>query len=318
MENTDKIYIAGHTGLVGSAMMRLLQKEGYTNLVWRTKDDLDLTRKDEVDGWFAQERPQYVIIAAARVGGIFDNDTHPVDFIYENIMIASNVIHAAHEYQVKKLLNLGSACIYPKDSQQPIKEEYFMTGKLEPTNDAYAIAKIAAIKLCQSYHRQYDDNFISAMPTNLYGPGDTFNDKYAHVLPALLHKLVVAKETGQPFVPVWGSGKPRREFMFVDDLARALLVLMEKYDSPEIINIGTGEDINILDLVELIKKVVGYKGKIILDGTKPDGMPLRRLDVCRLHELGFRHEYTLEQGLRETYKWYIKNVAHAVGEKQPV
>lgn len=318
MKNTDKIYIAGHTGLVGSAVMRLLRKQGYKNIVYRTKNELDLTKKEVVDTWFAQERPQYVIIAAARVGGILDNDTHPVDFIYENIMIASNVIHAAHEYRVKKLLNLGSACIYPKESRQPIKEEYFMTGKLEPTNDAYAIAKIAAIKLCQSYHRQYGDNFISAMPTNLYGPGDTFNDNFAHVLPALLHKLVVAKETRQPLVQVWGSGKPRREFMFVDDLARALLLLMEKYDSPEIINIGTGEDINILDLVDLIKKVVGYKGEIVLDSTKPDGMPLRRLDVTRLHELGYRHEYTLDQGLRETYVWYTKNVATAVREKQPV
>ncbi|MFA6082691.1 MAG: NAD-dependent epimerase/dehydratase family protein, partial [Patescibacteria group bacterium] len=223
MIKTDKIYIAGHSGLVGSALMRLLTKEGFNNLVYQTRDELDLQNKLDVDRWFAHVRPKYVIIAAARVGGILDNDTHPVEFLYENLMIASNVIHAAHEYGVEKLLNLGSACIYPKDSQQPIKEEYFMTGKLEPTNDAYAIAKIAAIKLCQAYHRQYGDNFISAMPTNLYGPGDTFNDNYAHVLPALLHKLVVAKETNQPFIKVWGSGKPRREFMFVDDLARALL-----------------------------------------------------------------------------------------------
>lgn len=316
MKADDKIYIAGHTGLVGSAVMRLLRKKGYTNLLYQTKEELDLTNRAEVDQWFARQKPKFVIIAAARVGGILDNDTHPVDFLYQNLEIATNVIHAAHENKVEKLLNLGSACIYPKESQQPIKEDYFMTGKLEPTNEAYAIAKIAAIKLCQAYHRQYGDNFISAMPTNLYGPGDTFNDNYAHVLPALLHKLVVAKDTNQPYIKVWGSGRPRREFMFVDDLARALLLLMEKYNSPEIINVGTGEDINILDLVKIIKKVVGYTGDIVLDSTKPDGMPLRRLDVSRLRALGYQHEYSLQQGLEETYQWYVANVQKVVGVKE--
>ena len=316
MKADDKIYIAGHTGLVGSAVVRLLRQKGYTNLLYQTREKLDLTDRTEVDEWFAQQKPRFVIIAAARVGGILDNDTHPVDFLYQNLQIATNIIHAAHEYKVEKLLNLGSACIYPKESQQPIKEEYFMTGKLEPTNEAYAIAKIAAIKLCQAYHRQYGDNFISAMPTNLYGPGDTFNNNYAHVLPALLHKLVVARDTNQPFVKVWGSGKPRREFMFVDDLARALLLLMEKYDSPEIINVGTGEDINILDLVKIIKTVVGYTGDIVLDSTKPDGMPLRRLDVSRLRELGYQHEYTLQRGLEETHEWYVANVQKVAGVKQ--
>lgn len=316
MKADDKIYIAGHTGLVGSAVVRLLRKKGYNNLLYKTREELDLTNRTEVDQWFERQKPQFVIIAAARVGGILDNDTHPVDFLYQNLQIATNIIHAAHEYKVEKLLNLGSACIYPKESQQPIKEDYFMTGKLEPTNEAYAIAKIAAIKLCQAYHRQYGDNFISAMPTNLYGPGDTFNDNYAHVLPALLHKLVVAKATNQPFIKVWGSGRPRREFMFVDDLARALLLLMEKYNSPEIINVGTGEDINILDLVEIIKTVVGYTGEIVLDNTKPDGMPLRRLDVSKLRELGYQHEYTLRQGLEETHKWYMANAKRVVGVKE--
>jgi len=299
-----KIYVAGHRGLVGSAILRRLRVEGYENLVVRTRQELDLTDQRAVNRFFEEERPEYVFLAAAKVGGILANATYPGDFIRENLLIQTNVIDAAHRYGVKKLLFLGSSCIYPKFAPQPMKEEYLLTGPLEPTNEAYAVAKIAGIKMVQAYRRQYGFRGISLMPTNLYGPGDNFDLETSHVIPALLRKFHEAKEAGRKEVVVWGTGTPRREFLHVDDLADACIFLMRHYDEEEIINVGVGEDISIRELAELIARVVGFNGEIVYDTSKPDGTPRKLLDVSRLFALGWRPRISLEEGLRQTYEWF--------------
>src|SRR3989344_5734761 len=304
MEKTSKIYVAGHRGLVGSSIVRELERKGYGNIIVRTHDELELLDPVSVRDFFDAERPEYVFLAAARAGGIMANNTYPADFIYENLMVQTNVLHSAHTSGAKKLLFPGSSCIYPRMAPQPIKEEYLMTGPLETTNSAYAIAKIAGIEACQAYHRQYGSNFISVMPTNLYGPNDNFSPERAHVLPALLRRFHEAKMSGAPTVTVWGTGAPRREFLHVDDLGNACVFLMETYDDPSIINIGTGEDVTIKELTELIRDTVGYKGTIAWDTSKPDGTPQKQLDVGKIHGLGWRHAIPLEQGLRQTYEWY--------------
>ncbi|ADL07287.1 GDP-L-fucose synthase [Thermosediminibacter oceani] len=307
MHKGAKVYVAGHKGLVGSAILRKLQAEGYSNIVTRTHQELDLTNQQEVYRFFETERPEYVFLAAAKVGGILANSTYPAVFIRENLLIQTNIIDAAYRYGVKKLLFLGSSCIYPKFAPQPIKEEHLLTGALEPTNEPYAIAKIVGIKMCQAYNKQYGTNFISVMPTNLYGPGDNFDLETSHVLPALIRKFHEAKVAGAPHVVVWGSGTPRREFLHVDDLADACLFLMNNYDSSEIINIGVGKDLTIAELANLIKEIVGYKGEIVFDTSKPDGTPRKLLDVSKLFNLGWRPRIRLEDGIRSTYEWYMQN-----------
>ncbi len=304
MEKTAKIYVAGHRGLVGSAIFRALKEAGHTNLVTRTRAELDLLDTKAVQEFFATEKPDYVFLAAAKVGGIMANQTYPADFIRENLLVQSNMIDAAHHSGVEKLLFLGSSCIYPKLAPQPIKEEYLLTGPLEPTNDAYAIAKIAGIIMCQSYRRQYGSNFISVMPTNLYGENDNFDLETSHVLPALIRRFHEAKLSQAPNVTLWGSGSPMREFLHVDDLAGACLHLMNTYNEAEIVNIGTGEDCTIKELAETIKEVVGYPGTIEWDTTKPDGTPRKLLDISRLHALGFHHQIGLKEGIARTYEWY--------------
>jgi len=306
MEKTAKIYVAGHRGLVGSAIVRQLTTAGYTNLITRTRAELDLLDQAAVADFFAAEKPEYVFLAAAKVGGIMANQTYPADFIYQNLVIQNNIIESAHQHQVKKLLFLGSSCIYPKLAPQPIKEEYLLTGPLEPSNDAYAIAKIAGIKMCQSYSKQYGDTFISVMPTNLYGENDNFDLETSHVLPALLRRFHEAKEANAPHVTLWGTGSPMREFLYVDDMAAACLHLMETYDAPEIVNIGTGEDVTIKELAETVKAIVGYEGDIQWDTDKPDGTPRKLLDVSKLHSLGFQHTIELKAGIQKTYDWYKK------------
>jgi len=304
MDKDSKIYIAGHTGLVGSSIVRTLKKNGYNNLVYKTLKELDLTKDIEVYKFFEAEKPEYVFLAAAKVGGIYANNTYPANFIFDNLKIQNNIIDAAYKNKIKKLLFLGSSCIYPKLCPQPIKEEYLLTGALEPTNDAYAIAKIAGIKMCQAYNKQYDCNFISVMPTNLYGINDNFDLENSHVLPALLRKAHEAKQKNEKEVIAWGTGSPKREFLYVDDLASACLFLINNYDSPEIINIGVGEDISIKELAIIIKKVVGFSGDIVFDQIKPDGAPQKLLDVSKLHSLGWKHITQLEDGIRKTYEWY--------------
>jgi len=304
LKKDARIYVAGHQGLVGSALMRILLQHGYTNLLTRTFGEFDLRSQQQVNSFFAQERPTYVFLAAAKVGGIKANNEYPADFIYDNLMIASNVIHAAHSHKVEKLLYLGSSCIYPRDCAQPIKEEYLLTGQLEPTNEPYALAKIAGLRMCQSYNRQYGTRFIAAMPTNLYGPGDNFNLDTAHVVPALMAKFHHAKIEDRPSVTVWGTGRACREFLFVDDLARALLFLMEHYEESLPINVGTGRDITIFDLALLIKDIVGFKGSVVFDTSKPDGTPRKLLQVDRIHALGWQAQTSLEDGLRTTYHWF--------------
>jgi GDP-L-fucose synthase len=308
MEKTSKIYIAGHTGMVGSAFMRKLVNEGYSNLVTRELEELDLTNQEAVESFFSSERPEYVFLAAAKVGGISANNTYRAQFIYENLMIQSNIIHSSYKFGVKKLLFLGSSCIYPRECPQPIKEEYLLTGPLEKTNEPYAIAKIAGIKMCQAYNAQYGTNFISVMPTNLYGPNDNFDLNNSHVLPALIRKFVEAKRNGDSHVEVWGTGSPRREFLYVDDLADACLFLMNNYDSSEIVNIGCGEDISIKELAELIKKLVGYEGEIKYDMSKPDGTPRKLLDVSKLKGLGWRPKIDLRTGLIQAIECFCKNL----------
>jgi len=308
MKKDSKIYVAGHKGLVGSAIVRNLQSKGYTNIITRTHKELDLTDQKAVMKFFDEERPEYVFLAAAKVGGIYANNTYPADFIYENLMIECNVIKAAHDFKVKKLLFLGSSCIYPKMAPQPIKEEYLLSGYLEPTNEAYAIAKIAGLKMCQFFKRQYGDNFISCMPTNLYGPNDNFDLQNSHVLAALIRKFHEAKIQNKPHVEVWGTGTPRREFLYVDDMADACVFLMENYDGEETINIGTGEDLTIRELAEIIREIVGYEGEIIFDKTKPDGTPRKLLDVSKLKDLGWQYKIKLKEGIKLTYKWYINNI----------
>lgn len=305
MNKNAKIYIAGHTGLVGSALMRLLVHEGYTNIVTRTFAQLDLRSQQAVNNFFEQEKVEYVFLAAAKVGGIKANNDYPADFGYDNCMIACNIIHAAHTYKVKKLLFLGSSCIYPKLCAQPMREEYLLTGPLETTNELYALAKIMGLKLCQAYKQQYGDNFISCMPTNLYGLYDNFDLESSHVIPALIAKIHKAKQENAPSVHLWGTGKARREFLFVDDLAQALLFLMCNYNEVETINIGTGVDISIAQLAQLIKTVVGYTGEIKFDLNNLDGTPQKLLSVDRLQKSGWSAETSLDCGLRLTYEWYL-------------
>lgn len=303
-----KIFVAGHRGLVGSAITRELTRQGYANLITRTRKELDLLDARSVADFFNKEKPEYVFLAAAKVGGILANKTYPADFIYENLAIEANVIHAAYEQGVKKLLFLGSSCIYPKLAPQPIKEEYLLSGSLEPTNRAYAVAKIAGIVLCQSLAEQHSANFISVMPTNLYGTNDNFDLETSHVLPAMMRKFHDAKTKGANEVVLWGTGSPKREFLHVDDLASACVFLMENYNSPEIVNIGTGEDVTINELAELIQRTVGYEGKITWDATKPDGTSRKLLDVGRLHGLGWRHRINLPEGIKLTYDWYRSRI----------
>ncbi|HLT90464.1 MAG TPA: GDP-L-fucose synthase [Woeseiaceae bacterium] len=307
MEKDAKIYVAGHRGLVGSALVRRLTAGGWHNLVTRTRAELDLTDRPAVLAFLRAERPDYVFDAAARVGGIHANDAYPADFIRDNLLIQMNVIDGAFEAGVKKLLFLGSSCIYPRLAPQPMKEEHLLTGPLEKTNEWYAIAKIAGIKVCQAYRKQYGFNAISAMPTNLYGPGDNFNLETSHVLPALIRKFHEAKVAGSPEVVVWGSGTPRREFLYVDDLADACVHLMEHYDSGEIINVGTGEDVSIAELAGIVREVTGWSGEIVYDRSKPDGTPRKLLDVSRLHATGWRHETDLRSGIEQTYRWFLAN-----------
>ena len=325
MNKNSRIYVAGHAGLVGSAIHRRLQAERYRNLIVRPHRELDLMRQAEVEAFFKTEKPEYVFLAAAKVGGILANNTYPAEFIYENTLIESNVIQSAYEAGVKKLLFLGSSCIYPRDCPQPMKEEYLLSGKLEPTNEPYAIAKIAGIKMCQAYNRQYGTRFIAVMPTNLYGPGDNFDLETSHVLPALIRKFHEAKIRGQrpeaggrrsggrgerlkgsDSVTIWGTGTPRREFLHVDDLADACVFLMKHYDEGEIINIGVGKDITIGELAELIKDIVGFKGSIQYDSSKPDGTPRKLLDVTGLRSMGWEPKIFLREGIEETYRWYVE------------
>lgn len=301
MQNQDKIYVAGHRGMVGSAIVRKLQKEGYENLLLRTSKELDLRDQTAVASFFESEKPDYVFLAAAKVGGILANNTYPATFLYDNLAIQTNVIHNAYLNNVKKLLFLGSSCIYPKMAPQPLKESYLLTGLLEPTNEPYAIAKITGIKMCESYRRQYGCNFISAMPTNLYGPGDNYDLNNSHVLPALLRKFHEAKTNHDPSVVVWGTGTPLREFLHADDLADALYFLMQHYDEAEFVNVGTGKDISIGDLARLVKKITGYEGTLHFDTSKPDGTPRKLLDVSKLHNLGWKPSIGFEEGIRSVY-----------------
>jgi len=307
VEKSDKIFIAGHRGLVGSSLVRKLEQDGFANLLTRKRVELDLRNASDVDRFFAEEKPAVVILAAAKVGGIKANSDLPVEFLLDNLQVQNNVVRAAYDTGVRKLLFLGSSCIYPKHAPQPIPESALLTGPLEPTNEAYAIAKIAGIKLCQAYSREYGANFISAMPTNLYGPNDNFDLLSSHVLPALLRKAHIAKQEGTRDLVVWGSGEPRREFLHVDDLAAACVFLLEKYDSPEIVNIGCGEDISIRELAELICEVVGFKGELAWDTTKPDGTPRKLLDVSKIHALGWRHRIAIREGIAWTYQWFLEN-----------
>lgn len=308
MNYSSKIYVAGHRGLVGSAIVRTLKAEGYNNIVSRTHSELELENQSAVEDFFAKEKPEYVFLAAAKVGGIHANNTYPAEFIFDNLQIQNNVIHSSYLQKVKKLCFLGSSCIYPKFAPQPIKEEYFLDGKLEPTNDAYAVAKIAGIKMCQSYNKQYGTNFISVMPTNLYGPNDSFDLQNSHVLPALIRKFVEARNTKAPNVTLWGTGNPKREFLYIDDMANASLFLMKNYNDSEIINIGTGMDVSILELAHLIGETVGYNGKIVFDATKPDGTPRKLLDVSKINALGWRAAVPLRDGIQQTIRWYEENV----------
>lgn len=302
MKLDSKIYIAGHNGMVGSALVRELETNGYKNLIFKNSKELDLTNQHQVHAFFEKEKPEFVFLAAAKVGGIVANNTFRGDFIYKNLMIQNNVIHAAYEFGVTKLMFLGSSCIYPKNAPQPLKEEYLLTGLLEPTNEPYAIAKIAGIKMCEAYRDQYGCNFISVMPTNLYGPNDNYDLKNSHVLPALLRKFIEAKNSGEKFVVLWGTGTPLREFLHVDDLAEACLYLMLNYNEKEFLNIGVGNDISIYDLATLIKEIVGFEGDIILDTTKPDGTPRKLMDVTKLTKLGWKAKIKLSNGIKEIVK----------------
>lgn len=313
MNRHARIYLAGHTGLVGSALLRKLQLEGFSNLIVKSHRELDLVRQAEVEAFFNEEKPEYVFLAAAKVGGIRANNSYPAEFIYENLMIQSNVIHTAYLNSVRKLLFLGSSCVYPRECPQPIKEEYLLSGKLERTNEPYAIAKIAGIRMCESYNRQHGSRLISVMPTNLYGPGDNFDLETSHVLPALIRKFHEAKASDESrvtsdekTVTIWGTGTPRREFLHVDDLADACVFLMKNYDESEIINIGVGKDITIRELGELIRDIVGFEGSIEYDPSKPDGTPRKLLDVSKLSALGWQPKIPLREGIERTYRWYVE------------
>lgn len=308
MDKQSKIYVAGSRGLVGSAIIRHLKQQGCVNILERISRQLDLRDKNAVDTFFQIERPEYVFLAAAKVGGILANKSYPADFIYDNLLIEANVIQAAHQYKVKKLLFLGSSCIYPKFAPQPLKEEYLLSGQLEPTNEPYAIAKIAGITMCQAYRRQFGDNFISVMPTNLYGINDNFDLENSHVLPALMRKFHEAKVGDSPTVTIWGTGTPRREFLFVDDLAEACCFVMEKYNEAEIINIGTGVDVAISELAEIMAEVVGFKGEIVYDTGKPDGTPVKLLDVSKMKKIGWQAKVQLKEGIEKTYSWFLNSL----------
>lgn len=314
MNNNSKIYLAGHDGMVGSAILRELDTKGYKNIIKRTLSQLDLRRQKDVEDFFYNEKPDVVIVAAAKVGGIVANNTYRAEFLYDNIMIEANIIHAAHQVDVQKLLFLGSSCIYPKDAPQPLKEEYLLTNILEPTNEPYAIAKITGIKLCENYYRQYGDNFFSVMPTNLYGPHDNFNLETSHVLPALIRKFHEAKSQNSPTVTVWGTGKVYREFLYVQDMANACVELLISVNAEDIykqgishINIGTGKDLAISDLAHLVAEIVQYSGEIVYDKSKPDGVYKKLLDVTRLHEFGWHEKTSLREGINKAYKWYLEN-----------
>ncbi|MEO0041758.1 MAG: GDP-L-fucose synthase [Bacteroidota bacterium] len=299
MNKSDKIYIAGHRGMVGSAILRRLYAEGYTNLVFRKSAELDLRNQADVLNFFRKERPDVVFLAAAKVGGIVANNLYRADFIYENLMIQTNVIHAAHVSRVQKLMFLGSSCIYPKLAPQPMKEEYLLTGLLEATNEPYAIAKIAGIKMCDAYRAQYGSNFISVMPTNLYGPNDNYDLQNSHVLPALIRKFITAKKSNAPSVTLWGTGTPKREFLHADDLADACLFLMENYNQEGLVNIGVGEDVSILELAQMVQQIVGFQGNILLDKSKPDGTPRKLMDVSKLHSMGWKAKMDLKEGITQ-------------------
>lgn len=304
MNKESKIYVAGHRGLVGSAIVRDLKSKGYENIIGRTHSELNLTNQSDVRRFFENEKPEYVFLAAAKVGGINANNTYPAEFIYDNLVMECNVIKAAHDYGVKKLLFLGSTCIYPKMAPQPIKEEYLLSGYLEPTNEAYAIAKIAGLEMCKFFKRQYGDNFISCMPTNLYGPNDNFDLKNSHVLPAMIRKFHEAKVNNSDTVELWGTGKPLREFLYVDDMADACVFLMENYKGEEHVNIGTGEEIAIKELSEMIKEIVGFDGKIVFNPSMPDGTPRKLTSIEKLHSLGWKHKISLNEGIMKAYEWY--------------
>lgn len=310
METQDRIFVAGHRGLVGGAIVRRLQALGYNNLLLAGRDVLDLRSAAAVDAFFGKEKPEVVILAAAKVGGIHANDTYPAEFLLENLQIQNNVIDAAYRHGAKKLTFLGSSCIYPKFAEQPIREDSLLTGALEPTNEWYAIAKIAGIKLCQAYRKQYGFNAISLMPTNLYGPGDNFDLKNSHVLPALIRKFHEAKLRGDSEVVIWGTGTPRREFLHVDDMASATVYLTESYDGADIVNVGVGDDISIRELAELVKSITGFEGVIVNDASKPDGTPRKLLDVSRLRTLGWQPSIGLEDGVRQTYQWFLENIGN--------
>lgn len=301
MNKNDKIYIAGHRGMVGSAIERLLKKEGYTNLITRTSKELDLRNQQAVNDFFATEKPDYVFMSAAKVGGILANNIYRAEFIYDNLMIELNVVHAAHLYQVKKMLFLGSSCIYPKMAPQPIKEEYLLTGVLEETNEPYAIAKIAGIKLCESYRRQYGSNFISVMPTNLYGPNDNYDQQSSHLFASFIRKFTLAKRNGDKVIEIWGDGSPKREFLHVDDMADACYFLMQNYDGEEIFNIGTGTDVSVLELANLMKEITGFEGEFKFDATKPNGTPRKLMDVSKLEKAGWKSKISLKEGIRMVF-----------------
>lgn len=308
MNKDSKIFVSGHRGLVGSALVRELTLQGYRNLVLRTRQELDLTRQTDVDAFFEEERPDYVFFASAKVGGIHANNTYPAEFIRDNLAIQTNVIHSAWKHGVKKFLFLGSSCIYPKFAPQPMPESCLLTGELEPTNEWYAVAKIAGIKMCQAYRRQYGFDAISAMPTNLYGPGDNFDLQNSHVLPALIRKFHEARERGEASVEIWGTGTPRREFLHVDDLARACVFLMQHYSEEGIVNVGWGEDVSIRELAEIVRDVVGFKGRMEFNTSKPDGTPRKLLDTSRITQLGWKPQIDLVQGVRATYQWFTENL----------
>lgn len=306
MERNSKIYIAGHRGMVGSAILRNLTAKGFANIITRTSSELDLRNQQLVNDFFEAEKPDYIFLAAAKVGGIMANSTYKADFIYENLMIESNIIHTAYKTNAKKLMFLGSSCIYPKMAPQPLKEDALLTSPLEPTNEPYAIAKIAGIKMCEAYRAQYGCNFISVMPTNLYGYGDNYDLVNSHVLPALIRKMHEAKESNAAEMTVWGTGRPKREFLFADDLAEACVFLMDTYNEEQLINVGTGEDMSIADLARLIKDIIGFKGEIVFDSSKPDGTPRKLMDVSKLHKLGWKHKIELREGIQLAYRDFLK------------
>ncbi|TCD02665.1 GDP-L-fucose synthase family protein [Pedobacter psychroterrae] len=302
MDKSDKIYVAGHNGMVGSAIVRKLEMEGFSNIITRSSKELDLRNQEQVGNFFKTEQPEYIFLAAAKVGGILANNIYRGEFLYENLMIQNNVIHSAHLNNVKKLMFLGSSCIYPKLAPQPLKEEYLLTGELEPTNEPYAIAKIAGIKMCDAYRAQYGCNYISVMPTNLYGPNDNYDLNNSHVLPALIRKVITAKNNGDDTVTIWGTGIPRREFLYVDDLADACFYLMKTYNEPGLVNIGVGDDISILELTELVVKIIGYEGQVVTDTSKPDGTPRKLMDVSKLNKQGWKARISLEEGIKKVYE----------------